>query len=229
MATPYYQDDHVTLYHGDCLELTDWLEADVLVTDPPYGIKWSVPEGAFNKELGKRKRGVGHAGIRNDEGTKARDEVLKAWGAERPAIVFGQLNTSPPEGSKQTLVWQKPDNSGIFGAIGGWRRNVEAIYLLGKWPQIPAERSAILKSETKALATYVKYGHPHGKPGDVMETLISSTPDGIIADPFAGGGSTLVAARNLGRKAIGVELEEKYCEIIARRLSQGAFDFEVTS
>ena len=224
--TVYYEDDYVTLYHGDCLELTDWLEADVLVTDPPYGIAWSVPEGAFNKELGKRKRGVGHAGIRNDEGTEARDNALKLWGEDKPAIVFGQLNSAPPEKSKQTLVWQKPDNSGIFGAIGGWRRNAEAIYLLGEWPQIPADKSAVIKSGTKALATYVKYGHPHGKPNDVMEMLINSTPSGVIADPFAGGGSTLVAARNLGRRAIGVELEEKYCEIIANRLSQSAFNFE---
>jgi site-specific DNA-methyltransferase (adenine-specific) len=217
MSEPYYTDEQVTLYHGDCREITEWLAADVLITDPPYGIRWSV--SAYNG-------GTAHNGIENDGDATARDEVLRMFGDHRPAIVFGSPNADRPIGTKQTLVWVKPPDSGIFGAIGGWRRDWEAIYLVGRWEHLPAQRSAVLRSQVGSLAIYTKRGHPHGKPVDLMEQLIGKRPPGVVADPFAGSGSTLVAARNLGRHAIGVEIEERYCEIAARRLAQGVLEVQ---
>lgn len=221
----YYQDDHVTLYHGDCLELTDWLEADVLVTDPPYGIGWSIPEMQKNSRP-KSAYTAPHDGIENDHSTEVRDRVLSQWG-DKPGIVFGSFLRSLPPRTKQTLVWHKPSTTGVFGSVGGYRRDIEAIYLVGDFPKSNAMRTSVLKVVRDEHTHYIRegQGHPHSKPLELMERLIHDAPEGVIADPFAGSGSTLVAARNLGRKAIGVELEEKYCEIIANRLAQGAFDF----
>jgi len=156
--TPYYADDQVTLYLGDCREVTEWLAADVLVTDPPYGIGWSRGKWAATYNP------AGHDGIQGDSDTSVRDAALAAWGASRPALMFGSLRAAYP---------------------AGWKRML-----------------------------------PHAKPVDVMETLIGACPDGVIADPFAGSGSTLVAARNLGRRAIGVEVDERYAERAAKRLCQ---------
>lgn len=220
---PYYQDESVTLYHGDSREIDAWLTADALVTDPPYGIGWK--RGAFN---GAAK----HAGISNDTDTSVRDAAIRLWG-DRPGIAFGSPLAPAPKGTKQVLVYHKPPDTGIFGSVGTFRRDWEAIYLFGPWQQTAPVQSSVLKTNAPSLVSLVanRYqndtgtGHPHTKPLDVMERLIGATA-GTVADPFAGSGSTLVAARNLGRKAIGVELDEAYCEIIAKRLAQGVLDLE---
>lgn len=223
MTTPYYDDGTCTIYLGDCREITEWLAADVLVTDPPYGRNW---------RQGRARRGPtdgddSHPGIAGDRDTTVRDAALQLWGA-RLAVAFGDLMLAPPDGTKQTLVYRKAIDAGNKGTFGGFRRDVEAIYLVGPWRAGLNGRSSVLGSSaalqggSHGLAG--RYDHPHAKPVDVMEALIAACPPGVIADPFAGSGSTLVAARNLSRRAIGVELDERYCEIAARRLAQDVLD-----
>ncbi|SLF32804.1 DNA modification methylase [Mycobacteroides abscessus subsp. bolletii] len=224
---PYYQDDLVTLYHGDCLEITEWLEADVLVTDPPYGRNWQSGSGLTNAH----GRGLGskpHGGIANDDSPAVRDAALAMWG-DRPGVVFGDLLIQQPVNAVQCLVYAKAADAGIRGARAGFRRDAEAIYLTGPWPSAVGGDTSILRSGSWVAgptSPAFRYSHPHAKPVDLLERLIGSCPPGAVADPFAGSGSTLVAARNLRRGAIGVELEEKYCEIAARRLDQMILDFQ---
>lgn len=223
MSEPYYQDDAVTLYHGDCLtDHSEWLTADVLVTDPPYGIGWS--KGKWDKQVNPDA----HVGIKNDTDTRVRDGALKYWGSTRPALVFGSLQAEYPAGWKRMLVFGKPPTAGLIGSRLPWFRSWEPIFVLGNWPDQTPTRSAVIQTGKKAQAGYSGYttlaGHPHAKPSDVMEDLIEACPPGVIADPFAGSGSTLVAAKALGRKAIGVELDERYAEKCANRLSQEVLD-----
>jgi site-specific DNA-methyltransferase (adenine-specific) len=221
-VTPYYADEAVTLYLGDCREVPDWVLADVLVTDPPYGIGWTR---SANMKHGIRSKG--HDGIAGDSDTSVRDAALAMWG-ERPGVLFGSFYAPQPPGLRQVLVYRKPPDSGLVGSTTGYRRDVEPVYLTGPWPQQTVQRSALLASNARLQGgpggTSGRYGHPHAKPVDVMEQLIAACPRGVIADPFAGSGSTLVAARNLGRRAVGVELDERYAERAARRLSQGVLE-----
>ncbi|MDA8440098.1 MAG: site-specific DNA-methyltransferase [Propionibacterium sp.] len=221
----YYSDDSVTLWHGDCRQVTAWLDADVLVTDPPYGRSWRSGSGMTNSE-GRGRGSKPHGGIVGDDDTTSRDEALALWG-DRLAVVFGDPLIDRPARTVQALVYAKPLDAGVKGARAGFRRDVEMVWLVGPWPVQVGGRSSVIRTNglvagPRGVAT--RYGHPHAKPVDVMELLVDIDP-GVIADPFAGSGSTLVAAKRQGRRAIGVEIDERYCEVIAKRLSQGILDF----
>lgn len=217
---PYFQNDLVTLYHGDCLEITEWLEADVLVTDPPYGIVWKGIDNYTSQGFVR----VNKLGIANDETIEVRDKALALW-QDKPAVVFGSWRIEKPRNTQHRLIWHKQGQA-PGPTKGPFMLQDEEIYILGKGfvSSSPPMRSVITTKENRSVEVS-KIGHPTPKPIGLMETLIQRCPEGVIADPFAGSGATLIAARNLGRKVIGVELEEKYCELIATRLSQDAFDF----
>lgn len=226
--TPYYQDDAVTLFHGDCREVLDdpdleYLNAmaTVMVTDPPYGIGWK-------RSANPARSSAAHGGILNDHDTAARDWALGVW-PDRPAIAFGSFYAPHPANVAQVLVWKKPNDAGVVGSVTGFRRDAEPVFLVGPWPQRPCERSSVLTSTIPNIGSPSspagQTGHPHAKPVDLMRYLIEMCPPGLIIDPFAGAGSTLVAAKQAGRRAIGIELDERYCKTAANRCGQGLLDF----
>jgi hypothetical protein len=213
MTAPYYQDDLVTLYHGDCREVTAWLEADVLVTDPPYGRAWK--SGQFSNA-----RKPAETQITGDHSAAARDDILAMWG-DRPALVFGSWRVTRPRKVNNRLIWHKAAN--LPGMrTQAWFAADEEIYQIGTGFTGKPEQNVLVTHERRdgAAGEVARVGHPTPKPVGLMERLIAKCPSGVVADPFTGSGSTLLAAKTLGRTAIGVEIDERYCEIAARRLAQ---------
>lgn len=212
MTAPYYSDDSVTLYHGDCREVTAWLEADVLVCDPPYGMAY-----VSGSRIG------GSEAIAGDRDPELRDAVLSMWG-NRPALVFGTWRVPRPLATRQVVTWWKRKAGPGMGDLSlPWGNATEEVYVLGDGYAGRRRANLIATDDQRGnphgLAS--KLGHPTPKPVGLMEQLVECCPPGVIADPFAGSGATLLAARAQGRTAIGVEVEERYCELIARRFAQG--------
>ena len=204
---PYYEDDFCTIYHGDCREVDAWLAADVLVTDPPYGIDYN-----------SGRSGLLPRSIEGDKGAALRDEVLAAWG-ERPALIFGAWKVERPTRTRMVLTWCKGLNAGMGDLALPWKPNTEEVYVIGSG--FAGHRgSSVL--DYQAPVSQASWGrcHPTEKPVALMRDLLAKCPPGVVADPFMGSGTTLRAAKDLGRKAIGVELDERYCEVAAKRLAQ---------
>jgi site-specific DNA-methyltransferase (adenine-specific) len=218
----YYQDDFVTLYHGDCLtEHREWLDADVLVTDPPYGVAYES-----NMQRNKKRAKQGRP-VANDKSAEARDAVLSIWG-ERPSITFGRWDIPRPERTHTRLIWDKGNTVGMGDLSIPWGRSEEEIYIAGKG-FVGKREGNVLRAQMLMNNNPDRLGHPTPKPVGLMEVLIGKCPPGVVSDPFAGSGATLAAAKNLGRKAVGIELEERYCETIAKRLSQDLLELEWTA
>lgn len=240
--TPYYEDENVTLYHGDCRELN--YIGPVMVTDPPYGdtsLDWdSWPEGWLE-----------HV------------NVLQFWMFGSVRMFLNRYPEIIAQGFKygQEVVWEKHNGSG-FAADRFKRVHELAVHFYdGAWgdlyraPQYtndarkrtvrrktrPTHTGSIenaaytsedggprlMRSVIQARSEHGRAIHPTQKPEGIVRPLIrySSKPGEVVYDPFAGSGTTLVVAAQEGRKAVGVEVDERYCETIARRFSQGVLDF----
>jgi site-specific DNA-methyltransferase (adenine-specific) len=203
----YYEDDLVTLYHGDCRDSDAWLAADVLICDPPYGIDY---------RSGMRSETIARS-IANDTDTTVREDILARWG-NRPALVFGARRIPEPAGVKMFLVWDKGGALGMGDVRIPWKPGHEEIYVLGPtthWTG-PRTNDVLSYPPVQSIARNGRK-HPHQKPVPLLCDLVGKTL-GVIADPTTGSGSLLVAAKRMGRRAIGFETDEKHCATAAERL-----------
>lgn len=224
---PYYADDLVTLYHCDCDDLfLEWSAADVMVTDPPYGIAYRSNAMRVNMPRS----------IEGDLDTTVRDWAINMWldsrrddlGHPTAALVFGTWRAPRPTETRQVLIWDTKGALGMGAMDLPWKPSHQEIYVLGKGFHGPRTTDVLTVAPVQAMASNGRQ-HPHEKPVSLMGALIRKCPPGAVADPFAGSGSTLVAAKAEGRRAIGVEIDERYCEIAARRLAQDTLFGEVTA
>lgn len=223
--TIYYEDESVVLHQGSCLNLTEWADADALVSDVPYGIDYYSNQ--YSQTIARS--------IAGDEDSSVRDAALDIWRNHpsnngydhpngKPALIFGTWKVLYPHDTRQMLIWDTKGALGMGDLSIPWKPSHQQIYVIGKGFKGKRTSDVLTVAPVQSLG-YNGRTHPHEKPVELLMHLIDKCPPGVIADPFAGSGSTLVAAKRLGRKAIGVELEERYCEVIAKRLSQGVLDF----
>lgn len=212
LPAPYYEDGSVTIYHGDCREVMRFLDFDVIVADPPYGI--SVVRGG-SVGGSNEKPATAYAAVAGDQGPFDPRFLLTC---RVPTILWGgnHFGSRLPDASRW-LVWDKREggNSDNFAdAELAWTN-------LGGPVRLHSQRwRGRYSRNTQGDLPRV---HPTQKPVSLMAWCIGFT-EGIILDPFMGSGTTLRAAKDLGRKAIGIELEERYCEIAAERCSQEVLD-----
>lgn len=238
---PYYDQDGITIMHGDCRTvLPDLYGYDLVVTDPPYGqtsLDWDRwlddwPALLYCRSLwcfGTLRMFVDHSddfaaagwrmsqdivwekhngsGLHNDRFRRVHEQAAHFYRGDWATIRHTPPTT--PDAARRTIRHkQRPDH---WGAIEGAR----AFASEDGGPRL-------MRSVLYCRSDHGRADHPTQKPVAIVEPLISyaSYPGGTVLDPFAGSGSTLIAARNLGRRAIGVEIDERFCEAAARRLSQ---------
>lgn len=221
--TPYYEDSSVVIYHGDCRDVaTSIPPVDLVLTDPPYGIGYVTARRSHHDKL--------RSAIQNDANL---DVVAAAWPAilatlkaDRHWYAFASprnlIDAQRAVGAfKQVLCWDKGDRGTIGDLEAGFGEAWEAILygMKGRRPLNGSRPRSLIRMDWSSTMDPV---HPTVKPVPLLGLLIrwSSMPGETVFDPFMGSGTTLRAAKDLGRKAIGIEVREDYCEVAAQRLSQ---------
>lgn len=236
---PYYDDGKCVIYHGDCREMAYAWRGGPVVTDPPYGTGYYESDTAtLDCELLRRwcrlhdpvaVFGWPEALVRLCVGAECRPDEWIAWWPSNARLkahnptgllreqeciaVFGEASWLQLRGPRADLTLRGIDVDKLGGGSRGPR--------VGRLGDVWCDASPGLGFNCAARS------HPNEKPVALLHRLVEalSEPYDTILDPFMGSGTTLRAAKDLGRKAIGIEIEEKYCEIAAKRLAQEVLDF----
>ena len=235
LPAPYYQDADCTLYLGDCRDVLPRLEPesiDLLLTDPPYGAEW---------ESGRRQQSFGPIAGDGDQSV-ARDGLRACMAAirrSRHLYVFGRFDLAGlPVSDAVELIWDKEHfNAGDLSIPWGNQHEYIcfAVKLLGEAQRRGGHGNHAARLRRGSVLRYLRPNasavtrHPTEKPVPLLRELIeSSTRMGeTVLDPFAGSGSTGVAAKLEGRRSVLIEVEERYCEVAARRLAQQVLPLEI--
>lgn len=244
MIKPYYEDEWVKLFHGNCLEIIPELKnIDAVITDPPYNI--GTPQLVTFNNHGKeaQKRVIGKDFGVFDEGAitpavwmpiarnslKNEGVIVSFYGSKN----MDKLMTADPELEIiQDFHWIKPAPAVPLRSVGfSW--GVESGYIFRKkgFKHKHNNEAGISPNYliTHRCSNGEMVGHPTQKPFELARWLIShwSFPSETILDPFVGSGTFIVEAKALGRKAIGIEINEEYCQMAVKRLSQSVMDLGV--
>jgi len=219
-SKPYYERDGIMIYCADCRDVLPLIEADVLITDPDYGVDMDY----------------GHEPLKPDEADTLLLQTLEVarirsghalifWsGSWRRIVALECIIGASAWDIRHFGIWYKPNGAGASG--NGLARRFETWFWLdrgigkkqGEWSRLPdcISLNRVHRGMDEASP------HPSQKPEELLRRFIRffSMPGDTILDPFMGSGTTLRAAKDLGRRAIGIEIEEKYCEIAVKRLAQ---------
>lgn len=251
MPTPYYDRDGITIYCGDCLDIMPTLAAssiDMIFTDPPYGHNNNNNDLIHRREraLGLPEKAGDARPIAND-GAEA-NEIFRAalpefkrllvpsgccccccgGGGPDPQFARWSLWLDEVLTFKQMVVWDK----GPMGMGWHYRRSYETVLVAHKgasckWYDETDRVENIIRPGNYGIRKIIPMAnnHPTPKPVELPAHFIRlhSQPGDLILDPFMGGGSTLQAAQQAGRRAIGIELSEEYCRMAVDRLHQPSF------
>jgi site-specific DNA-methyltransferase (adenine-specific) len=238
MVRPYYEHDGIVIYHGDCREVLPTLQqVDHVITDPPYEEVAHTKQRRFKSKSG----GFYYAPVDFDpidEQTRTLVGQELARLADGWILVFCQVEAAmkwravlePPARYMRTQIWHKPDAVPQYTGDRpgmGYECIVTCWAKRGRSRWNGGGRAGVYSYPTAKNGT----GHFTEKPLPLMQELVSlfTNPGETVLDPFMGSGTTLVAAQSLGRKAIGIEIDERWCEAAAKRLQYGSKGAELIS
>lgn len=235
---PYYERDGIQIFHGDSRDVLPGLDdgsVDLLLTDPPYGMAFSG-QGVKSAQANVAADGV-RQGVRTVR--QALFEAVPLLKSDAHLLMFCHWQSWPDfydvvssyAKVRNALIWHKA-SGGQGNILTDYLRNYEVILYASR-----GDRPILGKGDYSAVLTgfsrppQIDRRHPTEKPTPLLRRLADRhcPTGGLILDPFLGSGTTLEAAQSLGMRAVGIEIEERYCEIAAKRLEQMVLPLEAVS